>query len=338
MVILEKKLPYAILAFTLLTIGALWLAQERRHRPNGSDPSYDNRWSELATSSYPPIGRKDEDWTSLAFTGYHGPEFRLTVGEVKQPDTGEMGPSALFAAAVLLQSALDNTQLFDVTRVNTQASRDIESISHSSPTATAQTDQIQPATYLLLPSIDEWAPASRTSGIQMRASITPPEAAQARVAMTFQVVDAWTNQVLFDTAERASIELPENHYASTAEDLSGSGDEAPVCLAARACINKGIWRVANWFKDRPWAGAVSRVQGEEVEIDAGSRRGLAAGMTLAVFSGGRQLFDSETGLAVGSVTQETGRLRIVEAEEQSSIAVIVEGCEGIQPGDRVELQ
>ncbi len=219
-----------------------------------------------------------------------------------------------------------------------QALRDIDIKTQLDLPATAQTDEIQPATYLLLPSIDEWAPASRTSGTKMRASITPPEAAQARVAMTFRIVDAWTNQVLFDTAERASIELLEDHHASTAEGLSGSGDEAPVCLAARACINKGIWRVANWFKDRPWAGAVSGVQGEEVEIDAGSRRGLAAGMTLTVFSGGRQLFDSETGLAVGSVTQERGRLRIVEVEDRSSIAVIVEGCEGIQPGDRVELQ
>ncbi len=90
--------------------------------------------------------------------------------------------------------------------------------------------------------------------------------------------------------------------------------------------------------ERPWVGVVSSVEGENAFINGGSDHGLAVGMLLDVTVHGKRLVDPETGLTIGSVTEKIGQLRVVDVEQHASEATIVEGCEGLGPGARVELR
>lgn len=92
------------------------------------------------------------------------------------------------------------------------------------------------------------------------------------------------------------------------------------------------------LKAPPWVGVVSRVEGENAFITGGSDHGLAVGMLLDVALRGKRLVDPETGLTIGSVTEKIGQVRVVEVEPDVSKMTIVEGCEDLRPGVRVELR
>lgn len=320
---LGKRRQFLLLTAAASLAVALWLARQGGRRGLAEQ--------DIIPSSLPPIGKQDEDWLSLAFAGYQGPAFRLRIDKIRRRGSfaghgaasspaGRLDQAIFSAAEDFLTSAIGDTRLFDVVELEPRP----DPGSAESAPATARADAVEPAAYVLLASIDTWARdvSGPRSGGAMRAS----ERLESAVVMSFRILDALSHQVTFSAIEHAAITLPE-----------GSDANAAIELAIRACINKGVWRVANWFKDRPWTGVISDIRGRQVDIGAGSRQGLAVGMTLAVLSGGRELFDDETGLGVGSVTDETGRLRITAVDDHSSIAVIVEGGDGIKPGDRVEI-
>ena len=74
-----------------------------------------------------------------------------------------------------------------------------------------------------------------------------------------------------------------------------------------------------------------------VYVNAGSNQGLENGMTLTALSTGEALIDPETGLNLGSETEVSGLLRLTKVSEKFSIASVVEGCNGLTGGDRVEV-
>ena len=241
----------------------------------------------------------------------------------------------LSAAESFLTPAVQGTRLFDI--VELEARDDPGGALDAGTTPAPERSRAQPAAYLLLVSIDEWVLDRNHPGARSRSGGTGHGQMRARVGMSFRILDAPTDQVVFSAVERAEVALPRGQDVGMAEGLRGLDHDALADLAVRACINKGVWRVANWFRHRPWTGSVSGVEKGYVDIDAGSRHGLAPGMTLTVFSHGKQLYDAETGMAAGLVTEAIGEVRIVEIREQSAKAAIVDGCEGIEPGDRVQL-
>ncbi|MCH7667512.1 MAG: hypothetical protein IH936_16490, partial [Acidobacteria bacterium] len=58
---------------------------------------------------------------------------------------------------------------------------------------------------------------------------------------------------------------------------------------------------------------------------------------LTALSTGEELIDPETCLNLGSESEVIGTLRITQVNERFSIARVIEGCEGLTSGDRVEL-
>jgi curli biogenesis system outer membrane secretion channel CsgG len=306
----------------------------------------------------------DKDWMNLHFTGYSGPKIRVAVMKVENLSANAQAAADTNAAVVtgnaeevpvasleeVLTSAVYGSNRFEVVDrkdIDKSLSEQDLSASGRAKKATAvKTGQILGAEYLVYAAINEWTPVkSRTGGAAGKAAgplgLLGVQKSSSEVAMSFRVVDAATSKVLFTTVERATA-------GSWALDLAGlSGNEggalafkraSPIGYAVQACINKGVYKLAMWLKDRPWSGAVVMVEGSKIYINAGSNSGIAVGMELVALSRGKEMFDPVCGESVGEQTREIGTLRVASVQEKLSVAQIVEGCQGLKRGDRLEMR
>ena len=160
-------------------------------------------------------------------------------------------------------------------------------------------------------------------GIQYLVRVTPGfPGVDDSIQLTFRIFDAVSGRVVF--ARTDSVDL-----RSRATRLS------PLD-ALEACINKGTYRLASWLSQRPWAGSVVGVDHEWVVIDAGWQQGLAPEMQLRALIH-QEVVDPESGELLGATTRGSGVLEVVEVRELEAVARVLEGCEELAPGDRVEL-
>lgn len=230
-----------------------------------------------------------------------------------------------------MRAALKNTYFFEIVESGIGSSvcseQDCGGIDRFGSSLITESKGLPPMEYLLLASIEEWTLGSSRSSIKPPYEPKRSRKLEATVRMAFRIVDAQTGQLLFATAERATIP------AASADDPA----DTPLGRAAQACIYMGTHRLVRWFRERPWTGVVSAVEGDRAIINVGSDLGLAAGMVLDVLARGKRLLDPESGLTMGSVTERIGHLKVVAVEKHASEATIIEGCEELEPGARVEL-
>jgi hypothetical protein len=199
---------------------------------------------------------------------------------------------------------------------------------------------------MIFASINEWTPVKSRAGGAGGKSAGPlgmlgVQKSDAEVAMSFRVIDAASGKVLFATLERAIA----GSWAFGLGGVSGSGGGAlgiqkasPIGYAVQSCVNKGVYKLAMWMKDKPWRGAVVKVDGPRVYVNAGSNGGLTTGVELVALAQGMELFDPLSGESLGQETSVIGFLRVTDVKEKYSIAEIVEGCAGLKAGDQVELR
>lgn len=307
---------------------------------------------------------RDQDWMFLRFTDYSGPKIRVAVMRVENRTASTQAadrtetvvvadPNAEVPVAALdemLTTALLGTNRFEIVE-----RKEIESIlseqdlgaSGRTKKATApKTGNLIGAEYMVFASVNEWTPVkSKTGGAGGKAAgplgLLGVEKSTAEVAMSFRIVDTATSQTLHSIIERSTA----GNWAFGLAGMGGDGSGAfsaqkasPINYAVQACINKGIYKLAMWLKDRPWSGAVASVDGAEIYLNAGSNSGLKTGMELTALARGKELFDPITKESLGEKTTEIGVLRIMNVQEKYSVAEIVEGCKGLKQGDRVRLR
>lgn len=145
--------------------------------------------------------------------------------------------------------------------------------------------------------------------------------------LSFQLVDAASRQTI-SALNLASH--PRGGYTSI-------GLRRAVCRSASHCVAFGAERLAAGLAELPWAGSVLSVEGGRVWVDAGLRHGLVVGMTLKALTAGEPLLDPETGFYLGLAYRDAGRLRVTETGDLQSVATIVDGCEDLARGDRLQL-
>lgn len=335
------------------------------YTPSGGWEAYFMSNKGVASPVVQPVEQnKDKDWMSLRFTDYSGPRIRVAVAGVKNQTASVQAAEKTEAlvvadeAAEIPVSALDEmliTALIGTNRFEVLERKEMESLLSEQdlgasgrakkPTA-PKTGHISGAEYLIFAAVNEWTPVkSRTGGAGGKGAgalgLLGVEKSTAEVAISFRVIDAATSKTLFSTLERANA----GSWAFGLGGIGGSGGGAfatqkasPIGYAVQACINKGVYKLAMWLKERPWSGAVAKVNAGKVYLNAGSNNGLTIGMELAALARGQELIDPVTGESLGEETTEIGTLRIVEVQERLSVAQIVEGCKGLKMGDRVRLR
>lgn len=157
------------------------------------------------------------------------------------------------------------------------------------------------------------------------------------MTITFTVADSSSGQVLHQLTERSTASEGGIKLGFGWSGTGGMDANAPISYAVQSCINKAAYRIAMELKDRPWRNSVVKVQNRDVWINAGSDRGMQVGMLLTALAKGEELIDPETGLSLGDQTEAVGIIQITTVQPAYSIATIVEGCDGLKAGDRVEL-
>lgn len=280
----------------------------------------------------------DREWMGLLFTDYQGPKTKIGVMKIENrtPNAEAFnmpGYVEVPTAGIeeVLSTALFRTHRFELVerkRVGAvMAEQDFGATDRVSQPTAAGLGKIQGADYVIYGVVNEWTP--HTGGKSFGNILGKGE---AEVAMSFTVTDATSGQVVFQTTERARA----GNWSISAFGASAH-ESSPTGYAVQSCINKAVYKIAMSLEDRAWRGSVVKVSGDQVIINAGRNKGMEAGMTLKALAKGEELVDPETGLSLGAELESIGSLMITSVADNHSSAAILEGCKGLQVGDRVEL-
>jgi curli biogenesis system outer membrane secretion channel CsgG len=320
----------------------------------------------VTTPVVEPIGRyHDKDWLSLRFAEYHGPKIRLALMKVENKSAaaeqaaaaGTVAPTPKLAQVQvanlldLLTTATINTNRFQLVErkeiESVLSEQDLGASGRAQKGTSPKTGQMQGAQYMLYASVNDWTPdkshrsAGGGSGRPSILNILNVDKSVAEVAMSFRMLDASSGKILFSTTERATVESWGVGFGGFQHGSGGGGsvkDTSPISNAVQACINKGIYRLAMWVKDRPWRGRVVKVAGSRVYISAGGDDGITQGLVLDALAHGEELIDPATGTSLGRTLERVGTVQVAEVENNYAIATIVDGCQKLKAGDEVEIR
>lgn len=296
-----------------------------------------------------PIEQNDDkDWMGLRFTEYPGPKHRLSVERVDNR-SGYSQEVPLMGIESLIISGLQQSGRFDVVErerlAANLAEQDLGARGRIAKPSAAKIGQVLGAEYQVFATVVEWTPTKKSRGGGMFGLRVGKK--QAEVAISVRVVDASTSRTIFSETERAtagswSFGLHRNYLGRRHQHRVGGSlgfdASSPVGYAVQAAINKAVYRLAIELKDQRWRGAVMRVDGRTVHLNAGENLGIEVGYRLTCISKGEKLTDPTTGLDMGFTQSAIGTLAITGVEEAYSVAQVVKGCEGLKFGDYLELE
>ena len=339
--------------------------KEPAYTPSGAWEGYFVNDRGVARPVLQPLEKNDDkEWMGLRFTDYSGPKVRLGVMPVENLTADAQAANKTEAVVVdnqvaevpvaslteMLTAAVHSTNRFEVLErkdlENVLSEQDLGASGRTDKKTAPKTGKIFGSEYMIIAAVNERTPEkSKAGGAGAGAGsvvgMLGVQKSTAEVAISFRVLETETSKVLFSTIERATA--GNWGFSLGGADAGGAGGLSfkkapPINYAAQSCIHKGIYKLAMWLKDRPWSGAVAKVEGTKVYVSAGSNSGLSAGMELAALAKGTELFDPDTGESLGDETSVIGTLRLVDVKEKYSVAEVVDGCKGLKKGDRVELK
>ena len=162
-----------------------------------------------------------------------------------------------------------------------------------------------------------------------------------RVGMNFRLIDAETSEIVY-TKQIESI-IRERGLMFGGLTFGGSGvlggffsnyARTPIGQAVIAGVNKGIYELVKNIGSEAASGSVVRADGNQLYVNLGQGV-VAAGDELRIISKGEELIDPETGISLGSLETEIGSARVVNVQEQFSIAELVSSTGSPSRGDLV---
>ena len=162
-----------------------------------------------------------------------------------------------------------------------------------------------------------------------------------RVGMNFRLIDAETSEIVY-TKQIESV-IRERGLMFGGLTFGGSGvlggffsnyARTPIGQAVIAGVNKGIYELVKNIGAEAASGSVVRADGNQLYVNLGQGV-VAAGDELRIISKGEELIDPETGISLGSLDTEIGSARVVNVQEQFSIAELVSSTGSPSRGDLV---
>ena len=117
-----------------------------------------------------------------------------------------------------------------------------------------------------------------------------------------------------------------------------SFDESLVGKVTRQAVEKVVRLIDDGAVNIPWQAKVITMKGSQVYINSGSADGVKVGETFTVYRVGEALIDPDTGLNLGSIDTEAGKIKVVDnsvGEGKASICTVVSGSD-FKKGDLVK--
>jgi len=201
------------------------------------------------------------------------------------------------------------------------AEQDLAASGRAAKSQTAQTGKITSAQILIKGSVTEFENKSSGSGtgIGIGGVRLANKREEAHVGLIIRLIDSTTGQVL------------DSHRVEGKATAGGMGvgvsvgivdfgtqgfSKTPLGKATQLAIDNAVAYISGKLKNVPYQGAIIRVSGDDIYINAGERNGCTVGETFTVFSVGEALVDPTTGEKLGSEEKKKGLIKVYEVQEK----------------------
>lgn len=157
------------------------------------------------------------------------------------------------------------------------------------------------------------------------------------VEVNLRMIDTSTSLIISSATVKGVAELK---GLSVQGDLGGLGGDfgketrIPVGQAVDDAVAKAVGEIVAGMERIPWQGAIVRVSGGQIFVNAGLQENVEPGLRLTVLEKGAELIDTETYVNLGSLDEEIGVIEIERVAPRFSVARVVEG-RGFAPGNIV---
>ncbi len=173
---------------------------------------------------------------------------------------------------------------------------------------------------------------------------------KASVAITARIIDINTGEVLASSTGRGQssrsglllggLVIGHGGFGAGSVNMNSSQFRETILGEATYAAVNDLSRQLNLFahkvpsSSQDIRGLVADVSGNSVILNVGRSHGLEAGTTLNVLRVDRTVKDPATGKPLREIVSEVGRVRVDEADNDSSTGTIISGT-GIKLGDLV---
>lgn len=234
--------------------------------------------------------------------------------------------------AAMLVSELARSGHFNVVdRADLEAVLREQQYSESGLTAarTVRAGRLLGAQFLVRGSVTEFDDASSGGGISIGGSFggflgaISPQSRSGHVTIDVRVIDTTTGQVVHSYT--ADQRLSESAIAGSIgfENLSIGADSferTPLGRAARAAIAESVVSITAALAVHAWEGAVAKVNGDTLYVNAGANSGLVPGDVLTIYRVIDQVTDPVTGEVLGIETVEIGYATVTRVHSRYATA------------------
>ncbi len=278
-----------------------------------------------------------------------GPKMRVAVLPIGA--TGKLGAFEGFdvgeAMASQLTTALEQTDCFVVS--------DRMALSHilreqelglagvTNPETAPRSGRVIGAQVLVKADITEFEPQKESGGINLGfASSSMPfglrlggNSATSHVAMDLRLLDASTGEVLFSKRVEANSKSKGLALGLDFKKFTIGGDKfykTPMGQATRVALNDAVFYVIKGTRQVPWQGQVVSARGKSIFINAGVDAGIKVGDVLNVTAVAEELVDPESGVILGKIESQLGRIQIKSVQEKFAVAALLDTFK-LQRGD-----
>lgn len=163
------------------------------------------------------------------------------------------------------------------------------------------------------------------------------------IGMNMRLIDAETSEIVFSS--QIEVDLSESRVTfggglgTSNVGLGGfisDYSKTPIGRAVIAAANKGVFELVKQVGAQSPRGSVIKVGSGKIYINLGEGT-VDRGDVLNVLKKGEELIDPDTGISLGSETEELGTISVDTVKEKFSIAVAgTAGADSISRGDVVE--
>ena len=166
------------------------------------------------------------------------------------------------------------------------------------------------------------------------AIITQSKRQRASCTVDVRVVDVETGRVIYTDTGKGVAEKSSGTFLGVGS--SAGYDETLEGESLRAAIVKLTENIISQISSVPWTCHVAEISEEKIYIDAGRMSGMETGTKLSVYSQGKEIMSSTTGLVLGREEKKTAVLEITGfLGEDGAVVKVLEGK--VQKGDLCKI-
>jgi curli biogenesis system outer membrane secretion channel CsgG len=158
------------------------------------------------------------------------------------------------------------------------------------------------------------------------------------IAADIRLIDASTGEVLFAQRVDSEAKTFGLAFGLDYDDASLGSDnfnKTPLGMAVRDAVIEAAGFIVSQTREIQWTGRIVYEEDGAVFMNAGADSGVKVGDTFTVSTVERELIDPSTGVSLGRIEKELGRVRIEQVQGKYSIAKRLAGTFPIRRGDVV---